>query len=592
MQFATRFLVRTYFVALFLFFSVALPGPVQGASGPALTCHALFKDNSALVSQQRGLLEPLKTRSENFSEFKQSMDLIESSQSDLALLENSKDFIQLTEKLKSDSNATLTEADFNFLMNHPKAIPLQHGIALLFDAYSSSVNVMKAVISYWQLRPASSRIETNSNLINTVINPMEKTLRGIGSLLNPLSFLPNRVDRIFLAQENNPRASLGPSDRTALERLHLLQSFEDRKDFIQRHPRWTIFRRWVYRVVSVVLVSSNLLVMNHELQLSQNMVSANQYQTQAVRSQSREQIDVLVDIGRFTHLAVQMDGKVYSYGVKSVNVVPVAQYMQAREEKNYNHLAARSFQVIRINLPADQRAQFKRDLEFSAYKYYDNKTFINDCATMIARNLRKTTTFQPPQIIDASPSQMGMYLSLLKTVGAKNVVGQPLVADELQVGIEDAQRKVFHLLRNGYYNMVESALFIRSMPLLQSQRAHLDLTKQDSDLQWWAPEVQQQLNEMRKEQIELLKEDPQIQFLEAQIESAKSSSVTPEDAQKNILVIKKLAYFYFSTETKKAQAIRESFDTDFNDAMAAEFRVEVLKQKKDELDRKISALTP
>ncbi len=543
-------------------------------------CASLFS-----TPVRKTLFQTWRERSAFFSELDQTLSEIEKDDAELSYLENAKEFFQLTQKISATTTPRLLEQDLQFLKSRPKTLSLQKLIVFSNDINAAAAQLLVTVSNFWNLHPIGFKANLPSQTLQAVSQAVQATLSIVGWVFNPLSFKETKIDKVFRKQEVNPDRKLTPDEDKLLTRNNLTKDYHYRKSFIEKYPRWVIFRRWVTRVTAAALIVSNLMVINHDLHLARNMVSADSYISQVVPSQKTDQVDILVDIATFTHMAVQMDGKVYSYGQTNLNVEPANAYLAVGTNSK---IAPRSLQVVRVNLPSDERLAFKRDLERSALKNYNNITFINDCATMIARALRRNGSLELPPVTDASPSQMIMYLSLLNTMGVQNSQGERLVSTEYQVDVDDPQQKVFHFLRNSYYNIIESNFFILNAPFLQIEKSYFNLKNEEKDLQWWLPEVKEQFRVWQQEQTHRVQDDPQVRFIEEQLR--KASALRNDERSRIVLGVEKFAGLYFSQEIEKARLIEENSNTDLNDAFVAEFRENALKKKQDEIYRTIRSL--
>lgn len=568
----------------FLVFALLLTQLLSGAcyAKPGL-CTELFVNQQDKTHSERW-----EERSDYFSKLQTAVKEIEKDEQELSHLENASEFLALIQKLRDNSWDELNEVDLQFLKGRPKTFQLQKTIIFLADLLRYSTQMTAQTLEYWNLHPRPSYLNPKAPWLQAAARPVQQVLNLVLSILNPLSFQETKLDKIFQIHEKNPQTELSEESKKFIDKHNLMQEFQKRQAFAERHPRWMRFRRWVSKVTMATLLASNLLVINHDLHLSRHMISSDNYIAQVVPTQNQNQIDVYVDVSSFTHMAVAIDGKVYSYGVKNMDVVPIETYLSS--SVGDRSLFPRSLQVVRVNLSLSERAMLKRDLERSALKNYKNITFVNDCATMIIRSLKRNTSLFVPQVVDASPSQFLMYLSMLNSLQAKNSEGIELINSEYQVAVDDPEYKIFHFLRNSYYNIVESNIFILNAPLIEGQKLEFNLTRKEKDVQWWNKQVQNQFEKWRAEQDQLIQENIQIRFIEAQLAQISASTKSQGDKQKSIYALEKYSVLFFRNEIQKAHLIEESSDSDLNDAFVAEFQVDALSKKQNEINQKFLKL--
>jgi len=362
------------------------------------------------------------------------------------------------------------------------------------------------------------------------------TLAPLLQLFRPAPFLSNRIEKIFqqYGEGNNPYLvqilkdfpfltsflkvegqgnkaikDLNPADVDFLVRQNLFEYLKASREFNNLHPHWHLLRKFIHSSFKSLVLASALLAMNHLWYIFQNSISADEY-TKMISYNDDNYVDIFVDINGFSHLAIQMDGMVYSYGVDSMSTVPVITYINENvykigeklkkgESRGLLDSATRQLQVIRLNLDAESKLKLKSDLEKSSYMRYENHTFYNDCATMIARALRRSAEIEVPQALNASPSQMGMYFSLLKTLQAQNKEGSPLVSKVFSVHIDLPEWKIINNVNEAATNILESHLFVRMLPVFETWKAYLNVTIPEEKLQSWRPGVLDEFKEIRRE---------------------------------------------------------------------------------------------
>ncbi|KHD88925.1 MAG: hypothetical protein OM95_05460 [Bdellovibrio sp. ArHS] len=445
---------------------------------------------------------------------------------------------------------------------------------------------------YWQIRPTGLYKVSSNKYVQGAANQVQSLSSLTWSLLSPLGVFETTGDKIFKKIEKNPRYELNSQEASHIDRIQLTEALERRRDFIEKHPKWAQLQRWTKNVTKAALIASSLLVANHDLQLAKNTVTVDQYATVLSKNQNQSQVDIIIDIGLFPHLAVSMDGKVYSYGVTDLSVTPLSRYL-AKQQGDPSIVSARSLQVIRLNLNSDNRAQFKKDLEMSAYKEYTNVTFVNDCATMIARALQREAGLSVPRAINASPSQIGMYFSFLNTLGAQTTDHRPLVDSQYLVSVDGPNNKSFHLLRTSYYNLVESKYFILFAPSLQASKVGFDMLHDEAELQRWTPGALQAFENIKTAEEVSIKNSPELVLIKQRLSAMEGNFLRglPLSAEEVQLkpVLERMTDRYFTREVSLAQAMN-SPDNSLLETIKIEQRLNVLHKERRDIEHRLSLL--
>jgi hypothetical protein len=205
-----------------------------------------------------------------------------------------------------------------------------------------------------------------------------------------------------------------------------------------------------------------------------------------------------------------------------------------------------------------------------------------DCATMIVNALKENTEVSIPMIIDASPSMVIMYLAALKSAGAENKDGQPLVSSIKQVGMGSTDKPDLHLYRNLFINSIEGKLQWMFLPFHAPQRAYLHARYGQANFQYWNPEVRAVIESWQQSVEEELAQDISGDQLERFREEARTlaamkSSGRDSEWQQRLQVFEQVVKFYFDQEQASAYSISQSPDSDFQDTIRAAYRHDLLE---------------
>ncbi len=341
-----------------------------------------------------------------------------------------------------------------------------------------------------------------------------------------------------------------------LKKYKAVERFEIKQAFMNQHPTWTQFRRYLGYTYTAALGISTALVFNHfNQQLKSGLISLDDYLNNSAYEIKDNQIHIINDTVPFPHTAIRIGDRVYSYGQTHMSSMPLTEYLRHREiqellrrrlnsedsssgsqssaEDKLSKLFTKSglaklhqsVQVFTINLSAEEVLDLKRYLIKQTGKRYKNITLINDCTTMALRAIESNTSLSRIRLIDASPTQTGLYFSLRKTLGDTRF------GPVYQVAIDAPEEPFQHLLRNTWLNVVESKLFIRFFHLNQAQRTYLELKYDDEDLQSYSdPAIEMIFEQWKQEAINLVLKDPQMEIF---WEKIKNRQERPQDYSAN-----------------------------------------------------------
>jgi hypothetical protein len=157
---------------------------------------------------------------------------------------------------------------------------------------------------------------------------------------------------------------------------------------------------------------------------------------------------------------------------------------------------AYDFDAIAAEVNPEYR-RLRRYLSLQENKRYENITLVNDCASMVARALRRETSIFIPTTIDPSPSSIMLYLGLEK------LQGDPRIGKVQLVKASAEPNSLLHLLRNAYVNAREARLFYHPVgfAVAHGYRSVIDATRNDSELQAFDVDFLER-ERMRKDEVE------------------------------------------------------------------------------------------
>lgn len=219
---------------------------------------------------------------------------------------------------------------------------------------------------------------------------------------------------------------------------------------------------------------------------------------------------------------------------------------------------------------------------------------------MVMKALEKHTTFALPGFgrvgltFDASPSLLMMYMGLLKSTGARNSAGAPLVGDIRQIAMGDKDRPGKHLARNLYINAMEGRLFLWLFHINMVVRGYLETRYGDEGLQYLQPEMRQEIESWREAIFEDFRRgesasDNQLLVFKAEAERLgrvpreQRTSSWIED--KNLLM--EMVENFLGTLKNRAREIHDSRESSFADIIRSGYRLELYLELEKEITLKL-----
>lgn len=548
-------------------------------------------------------------------------------------------FVEVLKRLITHPQGQLTAQDLEIIGQHPARRRVVVGTLQMFAVAESQYRVVQRLGQYWSWRASNLDFAKEVGWKKKALRALQSFYNGPLRFLVPAPILPRintPTDTIFIKQSENPQMWLSPAEQQTLKKYDAEDAFEQRKEFLTSRPLWSRFRRWVRIAAVAMLTTNSAMAINYGLHLSAPgaLVPANEFLAASEQRLGTKQVRIYNETVPFPHMAIEMGGVVYSYGQTHMRTTAVREYLLADDinrmmrerfgatnepktwvEKGFaltglSHLN-RSVQMITLNLTQEQHDQLKRNLELATGKAYRNITFSMDCATMIVLALKGVDAVYIPEIIDASPSVVMMYLAALKSLGALNADGQPLVGEIQQVSSEAVQNPDLHVLRNLYINAMEGQLFTVLLPYNAVPRVYLEARYGKDGFQYWNPEVRavieswqntvdddlrnsdvgQQLAVLREKALELGRAAMALGNPATRTEFSPSPADSDEWQTKRHRFYEVVEYF-IAREQKLDSERLQSPETAFEDIMRAAYRHEALASAKQELRDLAEGRTP
>lgn len=445
--------------------------------------------------------------------------------------------------------------------------------------------------------------------------------RGAGPLLLPgiVGAYRNPAERLIRRAQLAPDG-LPPDAISVLRRHGRLDDYLRQEEFRREFPGVSKFlwrlRLHGGRVVRVPLLGLAALALNHALQGMWDDDSNPDVDGYLAEDLPDDVVQIIVNPVPFPHLALRVGDRVYSYGVTHVANVPAGVYFRtgenralrerlladyARTDLTENERALlttllppeaaaelqaprllserateslgnlpQTFQVITLKVGKEERDRVRRHLELQTGKVYDNRTFVNDCASMIARALQMENP-----IVDPSPSAVVLAMQ------ARRQAGDPRVERVFTVYDKDTPRGRVTLLRDAYVNYRESALHFQLLPFNLPNRLSLDATATAESLQHWEPAERAVIESWREDVRKMEEMDATARLLRHSAD--RLAGLTPEQASERRPVLERLVERHVGERATRARATLDDPNAPLQEIFFATYRLEFYETLRREL---------
>jgi hypothetical protein len=439
--------------------------------------------------------------------------------------------------------------------------------------------------------------------------------------------LPRNLGRgevyaIYRKVWKNPEVMLEESERAILAARQMTESLEEFRALLRENPRSVKARRILDTSATAALgVGSAAGIIHFVNQAEQGVISSESFLKDAQYRLGEWQIQLLNETVPFPHLAVRMGERVYSYGESHMTVTSVVHYLEEQKfadlwRRQNPELAGdrsgeeragsssrslsssllkigeatglsslpRSVQIVTLNLDQGEYKRLRSYLEDQTGKRYHNVTFVNDCATMVVRALEKNTSFRFSRVLDASPSQIAMALSVMKASGDRRVESVRLIA------VDRSEAGMSQLFRNLYINTMENKIFVAGFLFNQGWRAWIDATMGDGELQSHDDEVREVIEKKWREETEAFmkvhrKIQPVLDAFDAVVRLAKDD---PSRSEKARLVQELLEYSWADVEKRESARAGSALET-FQAKTLARYRLEWLETARARIQQELGS---
>lgn len=467
---------------------------------------------------------------------------------------------------------------------------------------------LKRMGQYWQGPASVLTIHREAKWSKKALALIRALYNGPVRFLVPVVPLPRvqtPVSRIFEAQFKNPDRELTSEETALLQKYGAEKAYQEKQEFMKSRPTWTRIRRWIRTVSFAALTLNSAMAANWALHLAdpKAFVSSERFFNEAEYRLAPNQVRLYNESVPFPHMAIEIDGRVYSYGQTHMTVRSAREYLLSQDiagliranegEPAHKTLTTRfleftglnqlnrSVQMVTLNLSVKEKGRLKRDLELATGSEYRNHTFVLDCATMVVNAIKRNSEVSIPEAIDASPSSVLMYLGALKSFEVKNKSGEPLIADVKQVAMGAKDQPVMHLLRNTYINALEGKLWLAYLPSSMVNRAYFDIIVGEEGFQYWNPEIRSEVLSWQKTTVEDLKGSEAGRQLEIFVEHAQELGVVPRadrdaDWKARVSELQQVSSYYFDQEIKTTLGVVQSPNTAFGDLVRNAYRYDLL----------------
>ncbi|WP_413575382.1 hypothetical protein ACLVWU_13750 [Bdellovibrio sp. HCB290] len=587
------------------------------AHAQALTCSSVFSAEKTITetydSFKAKKLAILKntTGLQHLSALYEYNKLFATEAKDNASPLSEKRFAEITKKMLmsvTSKEQRLTVEELAYMTSSPRKMKMFEGILYYQVMMEAPIRMIQQYIQYTATRGGSPDFLTAPKA-------SEKGLRFIQSVYNgPLKYMlliPHGIDlpggltptqKIFKKLWRDPKYQPDAAEMAVLKTYKAESIFKERQDFLNEHRTWVKVRRLGDYALNAIVAVALLEAYNWYEQLNdpEATVEADKFLDSSKYQLASDEVRIYNETVPFPHMAIEMDGLVYSYGQTHMTVKTVREYVlsdviqegltqgQTKEDTLLQKGIAwtglnkteRVMQTARLKLGQEQKNKLKRHLEMQTGKRYRNYTLALDCASMVVKALKEQAQTEIPAIIDPSPSQVMFYFGGLKTMGAKNSSQQPLVQELLQVRVAKTKENKNHLWRNLYINMMETRVYWSFVGYSAAQRAYLE-ARYGKDIQYWDDETLDYFKLWESE----IREQFQQETHQGQLGLFKETLNTKDPAMKESLRVAMDAYF--GMEEQNLREIQESPQSRFEDIYRANLRLALLLETKQRMQSQI-----
>lgn len=429
---------------------------------------------------------------------------------------------------------------------------------------------------------------------------------GFGFLPFHISKLQTPVARILTKQFNTKGYKPTATEIETLKKYEMYEAYLEREAFLKSHPIAHRLKYGSHLLVRTALFASLIAVLNHFLYMAEEdaIIGDEEFLSLPAFSPDSEQVQLVVDMVPFPHLAIRIGNEIYSYGTTHLSKMSDSEYVRARKLREVNFDIGKpreekpiqidtgskrrlsydgfakfiektgldklplSVQVVTLNLGRNETMRVRAELERSLGKRYINETGVNDCATMVMRVLNMEN-----QLVDASPSQVLMWFTMQKRMGSD------VVESVKTVMIEDQEHPGRHLYRNAAINYLESFYFARLFVMNQAHRFYIDAQyPESSDLQFYSDKMQKVVDSYEAETRKNLDED-QIFYKYKLKWQRVSQSGDPEKIKEFQMDLNR----YVEKLKREAEAILANDNEDILPSILAEHRLKIIDDYKMEI---------
>lgn len=570
-----------------------------------LQCQLLFSENKS------SKLNPYEERLTDLREFMLSLEAI-----DALEVREQKFFSDLTKNILRNPDKPLTDIDLAKLSTNPKLLQFYKSFLSVLKASENSFRVVREGLRYLE-SPTYLHFFYERGISKKILRVAQAFYNGPMRFFIFLPRIQKPVDKVFQKQWKNPNYEPNEQEIQLLKDYKAEETFKEKKEFLNSHNGWHIFRKWLTVLIFSLMVSNTVLGINHDYHLNEGgSVAVSEYLKSPNYELKSNQVRIYNE-GPIPHVAIEIGGSVYSYGVSHMTVKTRSQYllegllqkaMAGKEIPKTEHASSLSpsklleipkqaiessglsVQMITLNLTHAEHDQLRRYLELETGKRYRNHTFVTDCATMIAIALKNSTSININSLIDASPSWNLMYLSLLKSSGVKNTEGQPLVGNIFQVDRDDSKDRNKNLIRSSYLNIVEGRFALYLLPYNLAHRGYLEARYGTEGLHYWDPEVKAEIQKWNQAFNETFLESQgrqQIIVFEERVKRLVQSHATPEEIKYTISVIDA----YFTEQILNEKRVLADANSKFYDLLQSAYRVQYFSQLSNSLKNQLQTGT-
>lgn len=192
------------------------------------------------------------------------------------------------------------------------------------------------VLRYWEGPVRPHHLFYDKTLAAKSLTVLRGFYNGPGRFAVPFARLPRwntALDRIFEKQYKDPNYDPTTAELALLKEYRAEDAFRLKRDFLQEKSQWKNYQVWMGRAFVFALALNGMLTANWALHLSAEdaFVTSDDFFARTENRLRDDQIRIYNETVPFPHMAIEIAGKVYSYGQTHLTVSTAREYLLSQD---------------------------------------------------------------------------------------------------------------------------------------------------------------------------------------------------------------------------------------------------------------------